>query len=51
MELNGGTISRALEIQMEQALRGWMGTHGTNPQDYLGMRQKPISILKPHFVL
>jgi arylsulfatase A-like enzyme len=30
--------------EMEQALRGWMGTHGTNPQDYLGMRQKPIEI-------
>ena len=30
--------------EMEQALRGWMGSHGTNPQDYLGMRQKPIEI-------
>ena len=30
--------------EMEQALRGWMGQHGTNPQDYLGMRQKPIEI-------
>lgn len=30
--------------EMEQALRGWMGKHGTNPQDYLGMRQKPIEI-------
>ena len=30
--------------EMEQALRSWMGSHGTNPQDYLGMRQKPIEI-------
>jgi len=30
--------------EMEQALRGWMSSHGTNPQDYLGMRQKPIEI-------
>ena len=30
--------------EMEQALRTWMGKHGTNPQDYLGMRQKPIEI-------
>ncbi len=30
--------------EMEQALRTWMGRSGTNPQDYLGMRQKPIEI-------
>ncbi len=30
--------------EMEQALRTWMNQHGTNPQDYLGMRQKPIEI-------
>ena len=30
--------------ELEQALRSWMGQSGTNPQDYLGMRQKPIEI-------
>jgi arylsulfatase A-like enzyme len=30
--------------ELEQSLRTWMGQSGTNPQDYLGMRQKPIEI-------
>jgi arylsulfatase A-like enzyme len=30
--------------EMEQDLRRWMETMGTNPQDYLGMQQTPISI-------
>ncbi len=30
--------------EMEQQLRGWMEEMGTNPQDYLGVRQDPITI-------
>jgi arylsulfatase A-like enzyme len=30
--------------EMEQALRGWMAETRTNPQDYLGLRQKPIKL-------
>jgi len=30
--------------EMEQALRRWMEATRTNPQDYLGVRQKPIEI-------
>jgi arylsulfatase A-like enzyme len=30
--------------EMEQALRGWMDRNRTNPQDYLGLEEKPISI-------
>jgi arylsulfatase A-like enzyme len=30
--------------EMEQMLRAWMETTRTNPQDYLGIRQKPITI-------
>lgn len=30
--------------EMEQALRTWMNQVGSNPQDYLGLRQKPIEI-------
>jgi choline-sulfatase len=30
--------------EMEQALRTWMDATRTNPQDYLGVRQKPIEI-------
>jgi len=30
--------------EMEQALRRWMERTRTNPQDYLGVRQKPIDI-------
>lgn len=30
--------------EMEQELRGWMDQTRTNPQDYLGIRQKPIEI-------
>jgi choline-sulfatase len=30
--------------EMEQLLRAWMETTRTNPQDYLGIRQKPITI-------
>ena len=30
--------------EMEQALRSWMADTRTNPQDYLGLKQKPIEI-------
>ncbi len=30
--------------EMEQVLREWMATTRTNPQDYLGLRQKPIKL-------
>jgi arylsulfatase A-like enzyme len=30
--------------EMEQALRRWMDKSRTNPQDYLGLEEKPISI-------
>ena len=30
--------------EMEQELRGWMDRTRTNPQDYMGIRQKPIEI-------
>ncbi len=30
--------------EMEQALRTWMDATRTNPQDYLGVRQKPIEL-------
>lgn len=30
--------------EMEQALKRWMAGHGSNPQDYLGIRQEPIKI-------
>jgi arylsulfatase A-like enzyme len=30
--------------ELEQALRGWMGELGVNPQDYLGLEQKPIAV-------
>ncbi|MFT4977867.1 MAG: arylsulfatase A-like enzyme [Myxococcota bacterium] len=30
--------------ELEQALRTWMDETRTNPEDYLGVRQKPISI-------
>ncbi len=30
--------------EMEQALRTWMAATRTNPQDYLGLKQKPIEI-------
>lgn len=30
--------------EMEQKLRAWMGQMGQNPQDYLGIEQKPIEI-------
>jgi len=30
--------------EMEQALREWMAATRTNPQDYLGLRQKPIQL-------
>jgi arylsulfatase A-like enzyme len=30
--------------EMEQGLRTWMDATRTNPQDYLGVRQKPIEL-------
>ncbi len=30
--------------ELEQALRGWMDNTRTNPQDYMGIQQKPIEI-------
>ncbi len=30
--------------ELEQALRGWMDESRTNPQDYMGIKQKPIEI-------
>ncbi|MDP6935441.1 MAG: sulfatase-like hydrolase/transferase, partial [Myxococcota bacterium] len=30
--------------ELEQELRGWMDQTRTNPQDYLGIRQKPITL-------
>ena len=33
-----------ITYEMEQALRTWMDETRTNPQDYLGVRQKPITI-------
>jgi hypothetical protein len=29
---------------MEQALRKWMDASKTNPQDYLGLEENPITI-------
>ena len=33
-----------LTYELEQELRSWMQSVGTNPQDYLGVDQKPIEI-------
>jgi len=33
-----------ITYELEQELRGWMDETRTNPQDYLGVRQKPITI-------
>ena len=33
-----------ITYEMEQALRTWMDETRTNPQDYLGVKQKPIKI-------
>ena len=33
-----------ITYEMEQALRTWMDTSRTNPEDYLGVQQTPISI-------
>lgn len=33
-----------MTYELEQALRGWMDETRTNPEDYLGVQQKPISI-------
>lgn len=33
-----------LTYELEQELRTWMQSVGTNPQDYLGVRQNPIEI-------
>jgi arylsulfatase A-like enzyme len=30
--------------ELEQSLRGWMDATRTNPQDYMGIKQKPIEI-------
>ena len=30
--------------EMEQTLRRWMDASKTNPQDYLGLEEKPISV-------
>jgi hypothetical protein len=30
--------------EMEQQLRSWMDSSKTNPQDYLGLEETPISI-------
>jgi len=30
--------------EMEQDLRGWLGDMGSNPQDYLGIEQRPITL-------
>ena len=30
--------------EMEQDLRRWMDTSKTNPQDYLGLNEEPITI-------
>ena len=41
-DLSGGEPRRTYE--MEQSLKRWMTAHGTNPQHYLGIQQKPIEI-------
>ena len=33
-----------MTYELEQALRSWMDETRTNPEDYLGVRQKPITI-------
>ena len=30
--------------EMEQTLRNWMEKSHTNPQDYIGVKQKPIDV-------
>ena len=34
-----------ITYELEQSLRGWMDETRTNPEDYLGVKQQPISIL------
>jgi arylsulfatase A-like enzyme len=41
-DLSSGDPRRTYE--MEQALRKWMDASKTNPQDYLGLQEEPISI-------
>jgi choline-sulfatase len=41
-DLSSGDPRRTYE--MEQALRKWMDASKTNPQDYLGLKETPISI-------
>lgn len=41
-DISGGEPRRTYEL--EQTLKRWMGDHGTNPQHYLGIQQKPIEI-------
>ena len=44
-ELNNISSSKPrVTYEMEQALREWMERSHSNPQDYMGVRQKPISI-------
>ena len=33
-----------ITYEMEQAIRYWMEQSHTNPQDYMGVRQQPISL-------
>ena len=33
-----------ITYELEQSLRGWMDETRTNPEDYLGVKQQPISI-------
>ena len=44
MDLSVVILSYNTKDLLEQALRTWMSSQGTNPQDYLGIRQKPIEI-------
>lgn len=41
-DISSGEPRRTYEL--EQALKRWMTEHGSNPQDYLGIRQDPIQI-------
>jgi arylsulfatase len=42
VDISSGEPRRTYEL--EQALKRWMTDHGSNPQDYLGIRQDPIEI-------
>ena len=45
LELNNiSSAEPRITYELEQTLRGWMDETRTNPEDYLGVKQQPISI-------